>query len=224
MIEKGKFFFIIIAWGILGVASASWAQTGYRFEEERELTYGRGAGFSVVKVYGPDVLTELAGEAIQERRPDVSIKTYYKPLKGKVWIEGTTGSHYMSLSPKRVDLMQTARAKGESVYSALCSQQKGVIQHTLGMKQVSRREEYRTETRIYYVQPICPPPPPIAIWAPPVNVGFVIGGHYPFYGYGGHGRWGVGRHPYYQGGGAYRSFHPAHRGHNPSGLFHRGYR
>ena len=221
--RKAKFFFIMIVWGILGVASASWAQTGYRIEEEREVTSSREADISVVKVYGPDVLTDLAKRAIQEERPDVAIETYYEPLKNKVWIEGKTGAGYMPLSPKRVERMQAARAKGGSVYSALCSQQKGVIQKTVGVEnewvRIERRE-YRTERRICYVRPICPPP--LAICVPPVNVGFVIGGHYPFYGYGGHGRWVDARHPYYRGGRAHPSFYPAYRGHYPSGPLHRG--
>ncbi|MHC1744997.1 MAG: hypothetical protein AB9873_18495 [Syntrophobacteraceae bacterium] len=219
MMKKGRLF-VIIVWGILAAASASWAQPGYRIEEERQVAYGRRAEPSVVKVYGPNELTGLAAQAIQERRPDVSVEAYYKPLKNKVWIEGTTGSDSMSLSPKRVDLMRAARARGESVHAALCTQQKGVIQQTVGIKEVSLQREYRTETRVYYVQPICPPPP-IAVCAPPVPVGLVLGGHYPFYG---HGSWGVGRRPYYHGGRGFRPFHPAHRGHNPSGFFHRGHR
>ena len=96
--RKAKFFFIMIVWGILGVASASWAQTGYRIEEERQVTSSREADISVVKVYGPDVLTDLAKRAIQEERPDVAIETYYEPLKNKVWIEGKTGAGYSVLS------------------------------------------------------------------------------------------------------------------------------
>ena len=72
--KRGKFFFIMILCGVLGVASASWAQTGPR----------READYPVVRVYGPDVLTDLAGEAIMEVRPDVVIVKDYKPLKNKV--------------------------------------------------------------------------------------------------------------------------------------------
>jgi hypothetical protein len=97
-VRKAKFFFIMIVWGILGVALASWARRGYRIEEEREVTSSREAEISVVKVYGPDVLTELAKRAIQEERPDVAIETYYEPLKNKVWIEGTTGAGYAALT------------------------------------------------------------------------------------------------------------------------------
>jgi len=130
--KKGKFFFIILC-GILSVVSTSWAQTGSRIEGA---TNSREADSPVVNVYGPDVLTDLAGQAIQEKRPDVVIVQYYKPLKNKVLIEGTTGSGYMPLLPKRVSLLQAANARGGSVYSALCSEQKGVINKTVGMKKV----------------------------------------------------------------------------------------
>ena len=221
--RKAKFFFIMILWGILGVALASWAYTGSRTEEEPEVTSSREADTSVVKVYGPDALTELAKGAIQEKRPDVAIETYYKPLKNKVWIEGTTGAGYIPLSPGRVDRMEAARAKGGSVYSALCSQQKGVIQKTVGVERDRvrvERKEYRTIRRKYYVRPICPPPP--AICVPLVNFGFVIGGPYPFYGYRAYGMWGGHGHQVYRGGRGYRSFHAAYRDHHASGSFHRG--
>ncbi len=63
--KKGKLFFIIIMWGILGVAVASWAQTGQR-ADGRVVTYSREADSSVVMVYDPDPLAELARQAIQE--------------------------------------------------------------------------------------------------------------------------------------------------------------
>jgi hypothetical protein len=165
--KKGKLFFIILC-GILSVVSASRAQTESRSEG---VTNSREADSPVVNVYGPEVLTDLAGQAIQEKRPDVVIVQYYKPLKNKVLIEGKTGSDYMPLSPKRVGLLQAAKAKGGSVYSALCSEQKGVIKKTVGMKKVAHRverKEYRTETREYYVQPVYPPPP--AAYVTPVSV------------------------------------------------------
>ncbi len=222
--KKGKFFFIILC-GILGVVTASWAQTGSQSEE---VTSSSEADSPVVNLYGPDVLTDLAGQAIQEKRPDVVIVQYDKPLKNKVLIEGTTGSAYMPLSPKRVGLLQAAKARGGSVYSALCSEQKGVIQKTVGMKKVVHRverNEYRTETRQYRqynVQPAYPPPP--AVYISPVSVVYGIGGYYGFYGYRGYGRWGYGRHPYYRGWRGHRSFHTAYGGHYSSGSLHRGHR
>jgi len=221
--KKGKLFFIILL-GILSVASASWAQTVSRPEGA---TNSRDADSPVVNVYGPDVLTDLAGQAIQEKRPDVVIVQNYKSLKNKVLIEGTTGSGYMPLSPKRVGLLQAAKARGGSVYSALCSEQKRVIKKTVGMKKVVHRverREYRTETREYYVQRIYPPPP--AVYVPPAGFGFGIGGYHGFYGHRGYGRWGYGRYPYshYRGWRGHRSFHTAHRGHYHSGSFHRGHR
>ena len=108
--KKGKFFFIILL-GILTVVSASWAQTGSRFEEAAN---SREADSPVVNVYGPAVLTDLAAQAIQEKRPDVVIVQQDKPLKNKVMIEGTTGTGYMPLSPKRVGLLQAAKARGEA--------------------------------------------------------------------------------------------------------------
>ena len=86
--RKPKLFLIMTLWGILGVALVSWAQTGYRIEEERRVTSSREADIPVVKVYGPDVLTELTRQAIQERQSDVAVETYYKALKNKVWFEG----------------------------------------------------------------------------------------------------------------------------------------
>jgi len=195
--RQGKFFYIIIVWGVLGAVSASWAQTGSRF---KGATSGREADFSVVNVYGPDELTELAGQAIQEKRPDVAIVEYYKPLKNKVWIEGTAASEYMPLSLKRAGILQAARARGESVYSALSGEQKGVIKRTVGMKKVARgveRKKYRAETRKYYVRLIYPPPP--VVYFPGAGVGLGIGGYYPFYGYRSYGGWEYGRYPYYRG-------------------------
>jgi hypothetical protein len=188
--RKGKFFFITL-WGILGVASASWAQTGSGVTNSPE------ANPPVVNVYGPDVLTDLAGQAVQEKRPDVVIVQNYKPLKNKVLIEGTTGSGAMPLSPKRLRLLLAAKARGESVYSALSSEQKGVIKKTVGTKKVVHRverKEYRTETREYYVHPVYAGPP--AVYVPPAGVGFGVCGCYRFYGYRGYGRWGYGRYPY----------------------------
>ena len=198
-------------------------QTGYRIVEKRGVTSSREADIPVVKVYGPDVLTDLTRQVIQEKRPDVAIETYERPLKDKVWVEGTTGAGYMPLSPERVDRMQAARAKGGSVYSALCSQQKGMIQKTVGVERVSRRverNEYRTVIRRHYVQPICTPPTTICV--SPVNVGFVIGGSYPIYGYGAYGIWGDHRYHDYRGTKEYLSFHEGYRGHHVSGSFHRG--
>ena len=80
--KKGKFFFIILC-GILSVVSTSWAQTGSRIEGA---TNSREADSPVVNVYGPAVLTDLAAQAIQEKRPDVVIVQYDKPLKNKVLI------------------------------------------------------------------------------------------------------------------------------------------
>jgi hypothetical protein len=80
--KKGKFFFVILC-GILIVVSASWAQTGSPSEA---VTNSRGADSPVVNVYGPEVLTDLATQAIQEKRPDVVIVQYDKPLKNKVLI------------------------------------------------------------------------------------------------------------------------------------------
>lgn len=213
--KKGKLFFIILL-GILTVVSASWAQTGSRFEE---VANSREADSPVVNVYGPAVLTDLAAQAIQEKRPDVVIVQQDKPLKNKVLIEGTTGTGYMPLSPKRVGLLQAAKARGGSVYSALCGEQKGVIKKTVGMKKVVANrvewKEYRTETRKNYVQPVYPPPP--AVYVSPVSVVYSLGGYYPFYGYRGYGGY-----PYYRGWRGYRSFHSANRGHFSSGSFHRG--
>lgn len=225
--KKATFFLVIIVWGILGVTMNSWAQPGYQIEGEREVASSREAGSSVVRVYGPDTLTELAREAIQEERPDVAVETYYEPMRNKVRIEGTTGTRYMPLSPKRVERMQTARAKGGSVYAALCSEQKGVIQKTVGegsdWVRIERRE-YRTERRICHVRPMCPPPLPPAIFVPPVNVGFVIGGPYPPTGYRAYGIWGGRGDHGYRAGRAHPSFYPAHRGHYPAAPFYRGHR
>ncbi len=222
--KKGAFLFIVVAWGILWMAASSSAQPGYPFEEEPELAYAAGGSASVVKVHGPDELTELAGQAIREKRPDVLIDTYYKPLKNKVWIEGTTGSDYMPLSPKRVSLLQAARANGRSVYAALCSQQKGVIHNTVGMQQAFRREAYRTEARVVYVRPVCAPLPPLAVYVPPVPVGVYWGGGYPFYGYRGPGYWGPRHRPFFHGGGGHHPWHRAPGGHRPVGFLHRGHR
>lgn len=225
MMKKGTCFFIIVAWAILGTSTASWGQQGYRFEEDRELRAVGEPGQAVVKVYGPDALTDLAAQAIEEQRPGVAVETYYKPLKDKVLIEGTTGSGTMPLSPKRVGLMQAARARGKSVYAALCEQQKGVIQQTVGRSQVSRREEVRTETRVYYVRPFCPPPPPpFVVCPPPMPVGVAIGAPFPFYGYGGYRRWGVGPRAFHRSWGPSRPFRPFHAGHQVPGRVFRGFR
>lgn len=225
--KKAKFFLVMAVWGILGVTLTSWAQTGYRLEEEREVTSRREADVSAVRVYGPDGLTDLVRQAIQEEWPDVAVETYYKPLKNKVRIEGATGTGYMPLSPKRVERMQAARAKRGSVYAALCSQQKGVIQKTVGEASDwvrIERKEYRTERRVCYARPMCPPPPPPAVFVPPVNVGVVIGGPYPPYGYRAHGMWGGRGDHGYRGTRAHPRFYPAHRGHYPVGSFYRGQR
>ncbi|MCE5242860.1 MAG: hypothetical protein ABFD98_08150, partial [Syntrophobacteraceae bacterium] len=203
------------------------AQTGYRVEEERRVTTSREADRPVVKVYGPDALTGLAGQAIREQRSDVTVETYYKPLKNKVFIEGTSGSDYMPLSPKRVDRMEAARAKGGSVYAALCTEQKGVIRKTVGGDKGWVRLE-RKKTRVTrYVRTICPPPP--AVFVPAVRVGVLVGGPcvtvgppYPVYGYRAYGAWGVHRDHYYHEG---RGYYPSHGGHGPPphgpGSFHR---
>lgn len=202
---KHIFSFVLIAWGILGLTSASLAQTS------------REANSSVIKVYGPDMLTDLVGQAVLEKRPDAVVVRHDKALRNKVWVEGPTGSGYVPLSPKRVKLMHAARARGGSVFAALCDEQKGVIQQATGIREVSRRivrKEYRTE---YYARAVSPPPPPPAVYVPPVNV--VFDGYYPFYGYGGYyGWWRDGRHHYYPGGGGHRYYN--HGGHRPSG----GYR
>jgi len=214
--KKLKFFFVIILCAMFGVLSTTWDRGG----SGSEAAYSRESGFSVVNVYGPDKLTELAGQAIQEKRPDIAIVKYYKPLKNKVWIEGTTGAEYMLLSPERVDLMQAAKAKGKSVYSALCSEQNGVIDKTVGTKPVVprvERDEYRTEK--YHIRPICPLPP--VIWIPPADVGCGVAGYYPLYGFGRYGKWGDGRYSYYRGRGGYRYLHTA-PGDGQSGSFRGG--
>ncbi len=224
--KKVKLFLIVIAWAVFGLALTAWAQTGYRVEGKRVETSSREADFSVVRVYGPRALTELAQQAIQEKRPDVAVETYHEPLRNKVRIEGTTGTGYMPLSPKRVERMRAARAKGGSVYEALCSQQRGVIQKTVGEAsdwvRIERRE-YRTERRICYVRPICPPPPPIVL-VPPVNVGVAIGRPYSWHGYPAYGTW-VGRGDHgYRAMGAHPFPHPVHHGHLPVGPIYRGHR
>jgi hypothetical protein len=216
--RKPKFFFIMTVLGILCLGVTSWAQAGYRAEEEWEVTSSR----QTVKVYGPDVLTKLAARAIQEERPDVAIETYYKPLKNKVWIEGTTGNGYMSLSPQRVDRLQAARAKGGSVYSALCTQQKGVIQKTVGEESDWVRVEPKKSRARRYVRTICPPAPAILVpFVPMVNVGVIVGSSYRFHGYRAYGIWGHHRYHYGRG---FRSFHRAYRSHHASRSFHRGRR
>ena len=187
------------------------------------MTSSREANIPVVKVYGPDVLTDLTREAIQEKRPDVAIETYDRPLTDKVWVEGTTGAGYIPLSPERVGRMQAARAKGGSVYSALCSQQKGIIHKTVGVERVSHRvarNEYRTVIRRHYVQPICLPPP--TIYVQPVNVGVVIGGGYPIYGYRAYGMWGDRHHHDYWAARGSLPSHAGYRGDHISRSFHRG--
>ncbi len=216
--KKGLFFFLLIPGVVLVLVSVSRAQTGSGFVQGREPVYHRDAKQSV-NVYGPERLTDLAGLAIQEKRRDVVIVEHYKPLGSKVWIEGTTGSAYMPLSPKRVRLMETARDHGRSVYSALCSAQQKVIQRTVGIRRVYRPvvREYRV-VRKYYVQPVyvAPPPPPVRVY--PVVYGF--GGFYPVYSYGSYGGW-PGR--YHGGWGGYRYYRGGNGGHYP-GAFHRGHR
>lgn len=220
--RKADFFIIIMVWGILWAAPSSIAQTGSGIEGEPEAAYGREADVSVVRVFGPDALTELTKEAIQEKRSDVAIETYYKPLKNKVWIEGTNGSGYMSLSPKRVHRLETARAKGGSVYSALCSQQKGVIKKTVGSGSDWVRIE-RTEVRTKRcVRTISRPAPVVVV--PMVNFGFVVGASYPVYGYQGYGMYGADYHHYYRRWRGGRSFHNGYMAHHVSGHHHRGHR
>lgn len=227
-----RFFLILIVCGILGFASVSPAQTGNRSGAEDGAAHSREADSQVVKVYGSEVLTELTAQAILERRPDSVVVRHYKPLKNKVWIEGTTGSDYMPLTPQRVKLMQAARDQGGSVYSALCSEQKEVIHQTVGVEKASRRVERKEYRRQYYVRPVCPPPPPVCV--APVNAGFYADGYYPFYGYGGYGYggygwWRGGRYPYYHHGwGGYHSYHHSgghyHGGGSHGGGSHGGYR
>lgn len=214
---KWKSSLIIIAWAILGIMPVSWAQTGSRWERA---AYNNEAGQSVVRVYGPDALTDLAEQAILEKRPDVAVVKYSEQLANKVRIEGTTGSDYMPLSPKRVKVLKAARARGGSVYSALCSEQKGVIHRTVGVKKVTRTVERKVYRTRYYTRVVCLPPP--AVYVAPVSAGYAVGGYYPFYGYAGYGGWGVGGYGgYYAGGFGHRSFH--HGGHHHSGGFHRGH-
>lgn len=204
--KKGMFFFIAALVGVLAMASACPAQTG----EEGEAAYSRDANRSV-NVYGPQPLADLAGQAIQENRPDVVVVEHYKRLNHKVWIEGTTGSGYMPLSPKRVRLMEAAKAGGRSVYAALCEEQKGVIQRTVGVRTVCRpvEREYRVVTRTYYVRPVYPPPPPPPVYVYPANVAYGCVGCYPFYAYGGYAGW-RGSYGWY--GGGYRYYHGGYRG------------
>jgi hypothetical protein len=225
--EKRKLCFLVMVLGTLGVASVPCAQTQYRVEERKPATPSVWSDRSLVRIYGPDALTELAAQAIHEKRPHVGIERYRKALKNQVWIEGTTGADYMPLSRRRVDLMRDARARGESVFAALCNEQKGIIEMTVGMKDVPppvEREYYRTEIRRYYVGPMCPLPPPPAVFIPAVNAGAVIGAHFPVYGYGSSGGWWGMRRPYHAGGRAFRSIHPAPEIHSRSGPFHRGYK
>ncbi|ABK16765.1 hypothetical protein Sfum_1071 [Syntrophobacter fumaroxidans MPOB] len=217
--KKGKFLLLIIVCGILGMASASLAQTEYQSEVEQEVTYSRQAESPVVKLHGPDALTDLAAQAIREKRPGVTIERHHKSLKNKVWIEGTTGSDYMALSPKRVNRMRAARDKGESVYSALCAQQKDVIEQTVGTEDASRHVEWKMYRERRRARAICPPPR--AVCVPRANVGVVVGGYRPVYRYGAYGWWRGGRYPYYHGVRGYRSFHYGYRGHYPSRVVNR---
>lgn len=220
--KKGKFLFLIIACGILGLASAPLAQTDYRSEAEQEVTYSRQADSPMVKLHGPDALTDLAAQAILEKRPGITIERHHKSLKNKVWIEGTTGSDYMPLSPKRVNRMRAARDKGESVYSALCAQQKDVIEQTVGTDDASRHVEWKVYRERRRARAICPPPPVVCV--PRANVGVVVGGYRPVHRYGAYGQWRGGRYPYYRGVRGYRSFHYGYRGHYPSRFVNRRFR
>lgn len=125
--KKGMFFFIVALVGVLALASACPAQTG----EEREAAYSRDASRSV-EVYGPQPLADLAGQAIQENRPDVVVVEHYKPLRHKVWIEGTTGSGYMPLSPKRVRLMEAAKTGEEAFMRRFATSKKGSFKERSG--------------------------------------------------------------------------------------------
>lgn len=221
--RKTKFIFVMILWGILSAASSSPAQTGYGIEGGGGAESVPEAVGPVVRVYGPDALTELTREAIQEKRPDVAVETYYQPLDNKVWIEGTGGSDYMSLSPGRVGRLEAAKGKGKSVYSALCSQQKGVIQKTVGIP----AERVRVERKVVYrktccVRTICPPPP--AVFVPMVNVGFVVGGTYPVYGYRTYAAWGVHHYDTARGRGGRRPFHKVYGSRHAGGSFHPGHK
>lgn len=217
--KRAMFFFVVALWAIPAAVPVCRAQTGPGAVDGSEVAYSPNAGHSV-DVYGPKVLTDLAGQAIQERRPDVVVVEHYKALRHKVWIEGTTGSGYMDLSPKRVRLMEAASTRGGSVYAALCEEQQRVIQSTVGIRKVSRsvEREYRVETRTYYVRPVySPPPPPVCVY--PATVVYGFGGAYPFYAYGGYG----GRpDPHYRGRGGYGYYHGEYGGHY-SGSFYRRY-
>jgi hypothetical protein len=214
--KKKMFFSIAALWGILAVVSAPRARAGADFVGEHQADHSRDT-YRSVNVYGPEVLTDLAGLAIQEKRPDVVVVEHYKPLKHKVWIEGTTGSGYMPLSTKRAHRMEAAKSRGGSVYSALCDEQKRIIQETVGVTRVYRHvvRECRTVTRTCYVRPVyfAPPPPPVCVY--PVAYGF--GG--PCYAYGGYAGWG--RYPY-GGWGGYRYYRGGYGGYR-SGAFYRGH-
>lgn len=222
-----ELFLTITVWGILGVAWASWAQSGSPYHESLGVAYGREAGNAAVKLHGPDLLTGLVEQAIREKRPNVAVEIHYEPLQNKVRIEGTTGSGTVPLSPKRVELMQAARREGRSVYAALCSEQKGVIERTVGMKSVPRhveREAHRIEETVCfsYVQPICPLPPPQVLCALPVGV--FIGVPPLYVGHGIHGRWRIAYHPYLRGARAYRALHRGDGIRSPQGRHHGSHR
>ena len=204
--RKAQFFIFVILLGTLCIASSAPAQSGYGVAEERVATSSSAADVSIVKVYGPAPLTDLARQAIMEKQPDVKVETYYKPLKNKVYIEGTTGSSYMSLSPQRVHRMEAARSKGKSVYAALCAQQRKVVQNTTGVENKWVRVERKQVRTTRTVRVVAAPPPPIIV--PAVSVGYFAGPPYPYYGY--RAWWGPRYYGYYGGWRGHRYYHGYH--------------
>lgn len=202
--------------GTTGPAAEPLPQAEYRDWTEREAAYGPRSDMPLVKVYGPEPLTRLAALAIHEKRPDVDIEQFDQPLQDKVWIEGTAASDYMSLSPKRVNHLEAARDKGQSVYSALCRQQKSVIRQTMGLKPPTRHVERKVYRSRYYARAVCPPP---VVCAPRMYVGFGVAAYRPVYGYGGwygwrggtYG-WRGGHYGFYRGGGGHGYTRHGHGG------------